>query len=45
MCPVGLLIPSERPVLIIWSLFTGDVTREIADQRNPQFQFLPRMLW
>jgi hypothetical protein len=44
MGSIGLLIPPERSVLVLGSLFTGDVTAQVTNQGYPQVQFLPRML-
>jgi hypothetical protein len=35
MGSIGLLIPPERSVLVLGSLFRGDVTAQITDQCYP----------
>jgi hypothetical protein len=43
MGAIGFLIPLARSVLVLWSLVIGDLAAQIADQRDPQVQFLSRM--
>jgi hypothetical protein len=43
MDPIRFLIPPERPAFVLWSLFTGNATVEVADERHSQIQFLPTM--
>src|SRR5712691_7409568 len=45
MRPIRFLIPPRWSFLVLCAPFAGNVTAEVADQCDPQLQFLLTMLW